>query len=768
MSFKLTSKFKPIGDQKAAIEQLSKGLSEDKKNQVLLGVTGRGKSLTWDEPILVFEVVQEGLKPSLLPIGELIDRLFNNVGYKNKIDDTEILSAASLLQKYKVLSLDPQTGKQTLQSIKFFTRHSSPRKLFQLGTVCGSEIKVTGDHNFWVLRNGEFTLVKTMEIRKNDYLPVPIELSYDRFSTKLSGVWLNKLLVRNSYFSFTDLALPSQIGWSKLKEILGYQKYYHAFYGGERINTNYLPMLIEESQIAKNLLIGRKIGKKIKVFQEISKELLRMVGLYIAEGHAEKNYLLFSVHEKNLNAVLKNDLSVLDIDFRERRLNPGDFQISNSLWTETLSLWCGDIAAEKKLPTWFLELDKEQLSIMLAAYFSGDGTVTENEVSALSASKTLARDLSFALLRYGIKVRIRKKLKRATNSRMDKRLYFELVISGQKDLRIFAREIGFILKRKQKRLEKLTTRQSNPNVDIIPIDGKALQSLRIDLGLTQLDLAKKIPCNRSHISMIEGNQRSPSRQLFKKILHLIRQKTKTKEQLSQVKKFETLSDIFWTKVKTIEKIDPVSDFVYDVTVEKSETFLAGMGGLFVHNTFTIANVIQKVQRPTLVISHNKTLAGQLYQEFKEFFPKNAVSYFVSYYDFYQPEAYIPQTDTYIEKETQINEEIDKLRLAATTNILTRKDVIVVASVSCIYNLGSPIEYGKFVMELAPGVKLTQKDILIRLSDLQYERNDYGFKRGSYRVRGEDIDLFPAYSDFGLRMETKNDRISKILEFDPLT
>ena len=220
MSFKLTSKFKPIGDQKAAIEQLSKGLSEDKKNQVLLGVTGSGKSLTWDEPILVFEVVQEGLKPSLLPIGELIDRLFNNVGYKNKIDDTEILSAASLLQKYKVLSLDPQTGKQTLQSIKFFTRHSSPRKLFQLGTVCGSEIKVTGDHNFWVLRNGEFTLVKTMEIRKNDYLPVPIELSYDRFSTKLSGVWLNKLLVRNSYFSFTDLALPSQIGWSKLKEIL--------------------------------------------------------------------------------------------------------------------------------------------------------------------------------------------------------------------------------------------------------------------------------------------------------------------------------------------------------------------------------------------------------------------------------------------------------------------------------------------------------------------------------------------------------------------
>src|SRR6266480_4255947 len=132
-------------------------------------------------------------------------------------------------------------------------------------------------------------------------------------------------------------------------------------------------------------------------------------------------------------------------------------------------------------------------------------------------------------------------------------------------------------------------------------------------------------------------------------------------------------------------------------------------------TFTMANVIRNIQKPTLIISHNKTLAGQLYQEFRDFFPNNAVSYFVSYYDYYQPEAYVPQTDTYIEKEAEINEEIDKLRLAATTNLLTRKDVIVVASVSCIYNLGSPIEYGKFVLELKKGVKITQQDILIRLT-----------------------------------------------------
>lgn len=185
-------------------------------------------------------------------------------------------------------------------------------------------------------------------------------------------------------------------------------------------------------------------------------------------------------------------------------------------------------------------------------------------------------------------------------------------------------------------------------------------------------------------------------------------------------------------------------------------------------TFTMANVIEKIQKPTLIISHNKTLAGQLYQEFRDFFPKNAVSYFVSYYDYYQPEAYVPTTDTYIEKEVEINEEIDKLRLSATTNLLTRKDVIVVASVSCIYNLGSPIEYGKFVLELKPGITLEQKGLLERLADLQYERNEYGFHRGAFRVRGESVDLFPAYSDNGLHIEIVNDKVKYLAEFDPLT
>lgn len=185
-------------------------------------------------------------------------------------------------------------------------------------------------------------------------------------------------------------------------------------------------------------------------------------------------------------------------------------------------------------------------------------------------------------------------------------------------------------------------------------------------------------------------------------------------------------------------------------------------------TFAIASLIEKLQIPTLVISHNKTLAAQVYQELRDFFPENGVSYFVSYYDYYQPEAYIPQTDTYVEKETDINEEIDKLRLRATTNILTREDSIVVASVSCIYNIGSPKEYGNFVLELKRDQKYARKELLVRLTELQYERGDFGFHRGTFRVRGNVIDIFPAYEDSALRVEFDGDLLKKMFWIDSLT
>lgn len=185
-------------------------------------------------------------------------------------------------------------------------------------------------------------------------------------------------------------------------------------------------------------------------------------------------------------------------------------------------------------------------------------------------------------------------------------------------------------------------------------------------------------------------------------------------------------------------------------------------------TFTMANVIQQVKRPALVLSHNKTLAAQLYSEFKTFFPENAVEYFVSFYDYYQPEAYIPQTDTYIEKDSSINDEIERLRIASSSSLISRNDVIVVASVSCIYGLGSPEDFKEMMLPIKPGLEISRDVFLERLVDILYTRNDIAFKRGTFRVRGDVVDIFPAYMESAIRVEFWGDELESICTLDPLT
>ena len=185
-------------------------------------------------------------------------------------------------------------------------------------------------------------------------------------------------------------------------------------------------------------------------------------------------------------------------------------------------------------------------------------------------------------------------------------------------------------------------------------------------------------------------------------------------------------------------------------------------------TYTVAQVVARLQRPTLVLAPNKTLAAQLYAEYREFFPNNAVEYFVSYYDYYQPEAYIPRSDTYVEKESQLNAEIEKLRLAATRSLFERRDTLIVASVSCIYGLGSPEEYGDVVLTLKVGETRRRDRVLRWLTDIQYERNDTNFVRGKFRVRGDTLEIFPSYEDLAMRIEFFGDEIERIVEIDPLT
>ncbi|MFO7681976.1 MAG: excinuclease ABC subunit UvrB [Chloroflexota bacterium] len=227
-------------------------------------------------------------------------------------------------------------------------------------------------------------------------------------------------------------------------------------------------------------------------------------------------------------------------------------------------------------------------------------------------------------------------------------------------------------------------------------------------------------------------------------------------------KFELVSDF----QPTGDQPDAITQLVEGLN--DGDRFQTLLGATGTGKTFTIANIIQQTQKPALILAHNKTLAAQLYSEFREFFPHNAVSYFVSYYDYYQPEAYVPRHDLYIEKETQINDEIDRLRLLATANLLSREDVIIVASVSCIYGIGNPQAWGKVTVEMERGRQYRRDTILRRLVDIQYDRNDLELRRGTFRVRGDTLQIFPAYAETAYMVEFWGDEVERLTEFEVLT
>src|SRR5690349_7954018 len=203
-------------------------------------------------------------------------------------------------------------------------------------------------------------------------------------------------------------------------------------------------------------------------------------------------------------------------------------------------------------------------------------------------------------------------------------------------------------------------------------------------------------------------------------------------------------------------------------LQRGDRYQTLLGATWTGKTFTMAHVIAQHGRPALVMSHNKTLAAQLYGELKQFFPRNAVEYFISYYDYYQPEAYVPSTDTYIEKDSSINEDIERLRLRATSSLMEREDVIIVSSVSSIYGLGDPQEYREQMLTLQVGQETKRKEILAALVNIQYARNDASFERGTFRVRGDTVEVYPAYDEQGVRIELWGDEIERISRFDPLT
>ncbi|NJM08072.1 excinuclease ABC subunit UvrB [Candidatus Gracilibacteria bacterium] len=429
-------------------------------------------------------------------------------------------------------------------------------------------------------------------------------------------------------------------------------------------------------------------------------------------------------------------------------------------------------ARTKRLPEFWPDLPLPRC-MLLRAYFDGDGTVDRaSAVTATTASEALASDLAYALLRYGIWARIRKVWKRATNTEHAGNWYFTVTLSGQRDLRRFHESIGFGEPHKRTALLRQFDRDSHPNVDVVPIAGTQLRTLREALNLSADVIAADAGLSRSALQLIETGKRRPQRPSLVALLDTLAAWSSVKPVdaawWASWQELHGLCNLRWTSIAELTPIVYAHPFVYDLTVPGAETFLAGQGGMFVHNTFVMAKIFEQVQRPTLVLAHNKTLVSQLWAEFRDFLPDAAVEMFISYYDEYTPEAYVPSKDLYIEKEASINEEIDRLRHAATQALFTRQDVLIVASVSAIFGLGSPHDYGQVVISLRQGEVRNRDKLLRQLIDLQFERNDIDFHRGTFRVRGDTLDVVPANSEIALRIEFWGDEIERISEFDPLT
>ena len=767
--FILKSDFKPKGDQPYAIDALMKGFAKGKKHQIVHGVTGSGKSVTGDTSVLIYNKGGSSqFSVKLMKIGQLVDDLMRKYDSDRDQGGTEVLYSVDVGNDYYIPSFNAESKEVELKPITAFVRHSSPKILYKIKTACGREATFTGDHNLFVLRNGKTILVETQNLRLSDYIPLPVNLEKLVQQQDLDFVELSNHIGGAAYVDACKLVkLCMEVyGRSKVYSKIGVKKTWHILNENERMRvgsfvdfSNEFPLLNSFDVSARSRL--GKVDFPLKY--PLSDEFLELLGVYLAEGCISSGCVLLSVRKKGYFLRVAESLSKLRFNYSVRRNE--DIQVSSVVLANMLKNMCGNGSFNKHLPEFWANLSVRQLGLLLRGYFTGDGGVDGVSVTATTASKRLASELLYAFSRFGIWARCSKRFKRATNSKHPGNFYYCVVLSGQDSLEKFQSFVGFSIDRKRKSLSAILGKNFNTNVDIIPGAGDIFLSIRTGFGLLQRDLAKMVGLSRSMISFIESGKRNISRLACERLVNSLCEK------FGHCKLFDELKSLLrlrWTAIANIEKINSEHSYVYDFSVKDNETFLAGEGGLFVHNTFVMADVIRQLQRPALVLSHNKTLAAQLCSEFQEFFPDNAVSYFVSYYDYYQPEAYMPATDTYIEKDAAINEEIDKFRHKATTNLLTRRDVLVVATVSCIYGLGSVEDYENLAQTVRVG-DVIQRDVFLRhLADMQYTRSQMEFKQGMFHVLGDTVEVFPPDGDTVYRVEFFGDDVEKIVEADSFT
>ena len=742
--FKLQATYQPAGDQPQAIEKLVEGLNEGLAHQTLLGVTGSGKSVGYSDTLMIAEVAKGGdVRTRLVKAGPFIDSLLESHGLAQSDQHTETERYTCADRAFLTPAYDPLHGKTAWYPVAALLRHRAPERMFRLVTKCGRTVEATGDHNFWVLRDGALTLIKTEDAKPTDFMPVPDVV------TSLSRQRLESIDIV-SYLADTGLSVYAEDAVLEYVAAAG--------------NSSFVSTM-------RACAIGQPCRLPARL--PLTDNVLALFGYYVAEGNAQHCYFTLANYHPAIRTRIERGLNELGIPFCVRPSS--DYSVGSSALTLLLKRLCGSTASQKRLPEFWPQLSDDQLGVLLSAYFDGDGTVGDGgEASATTASPGLASDLAYALKRFGIHARLRTAWKRATNSNHAGGMYHHVVVSGRSDLELFERFVGFSHPEKRERLNRFMIRRPDTNVDVVPIRPDDLNSLRTGQGLSMERLAALAGCSRPMLSLIESGKRQPSRALLTRILDALAVYSRTRSITEfswwiQWRELKALCAARWTRVARIESIEYPHPYVYDLSVPGPETFLSGSGGIFVHNTYSVANVIQRVQRPTMVLAHNKTLAAQLYGEFREFFPNNAVEYFVSYYDYYQPEAYVPSSDTYIEKDSSVNEHIEQMRLSATKALLERSDAIIVATVSSIYGLGDPQSYLSMILHLSRGDRIDQRQLLRRLAEMQYTRNELDLTQGTYRVRGDVIDIFPAESEReAVRVELFDDTIDSISLFDPLT
>ena len=750
MKFELISPFKPAGGQPEAIKKLVEGYPKFPR-QTLLGITGSGKSLDYADTIMIRNSM--GLVTKI-PIGKFVDEQLTrplNIG-------------GTQFQKnngYSIISFNPKDFTISEKPITQVSKHKEST-VFKIVLDDYSTIHVTKDHNCYKFEDGEMKLCRTEELQCGDYLPTSNHISNPlqepKYLSLIEHTTTQKFNIKvlllqkdpNGEKLLDILKKHQKSPKNKLKQIVNQTKNR----GISKIELDeYLETLnttIEKEN--KNIKIISKRGDIFHPLIEITEEFLTFLGVYLAEGHNTGNEILLSNGDPNLHGQCKKYWNSLGAIYYER-----DYK--DAAYYSKLVASCfkqfGTHAKSKKFSNIMYNFSKNQLAIMLRAYFDGDGWVESNAVLCTSASGELMFDIKNALLRFGITSRITtKKIKKYPSN-----TYYKLSISGKDNLKQFMENISFSITYKKIKVRSIIKDSGNTNVDVIPNCGSFIKRLREEEQVYQRVIINDIG-SQALLSMVENNQRQLSKEKFMQLI--VRITHQSNHQLLNLAHFN------FRKIVSIEEVPSTNGYVYDIAVQDNETFMAGDGNIFVHNTFIMANVIEKVQKPTLVIAHNKILAAQLYTELKELFPKNRVEYFISYYDYYQPESYIPTSDTYIEKEATVNEQIEKMRLHAVSSLVSRKDVIIVASISCIYGLGDPEDYRNMSIELSCGKKINRQEFIHKLVAMQYERNDQALESGKFRVRGDTIDIIPAYEESIVRVELEGDSIKRMSELNAIT